>query len=141
MFDTAASLWSQGLLRLESGAAISNQEKGWYERAFFTQPGDSLPVQAAKTASRKSIEEAVALSATAGNISPEIIQRVKDIYSSKGAVMNLPAAAAGGVPAGGATMRSVTLDSGKIVAYDQNNRPVSVRQGPKPTSRFQPPKG
>jgi hypothetical protein len=138
MFDTAASLWSQGLLRLESGAAISNQEKSWYERAFFTQPGDSLLVQAAKTDSRKKIEEAVALSATAGNISPEIKQRVRDIYSSKGAVMNLPTS---GTPTGGTAFHTLTLDNGKIVTYDQNNRPVSVQQGAKPVGRFQPPRG
>jgi hypothetical protein len=54
-YANAQSQWIQGLLRVESGAAISKKEQGWYEKAFFPAIGDSPAVQAQKANARNAI--------------------------------------------------------------------------------------
>lgn len=47
--------WAQGLLRLESGAAISRHEESWYASVLFPQPGDAPQTVQQKTLLRKEI--------------------------------------------------------------------------------------
>lgn len=58
-YANAANQWIQGLLRVESGAAISTKEQGWYEKAFFPSIGDTPAVQKQKADARKSISAAL----------------------------------------------------------------------------------
>jgi len=117
-YDSAVNAWSQGLLRLESGAAISRQEKSWYDKAFFPQVNDPPAVVASKDSMRHDIERMVSEIAQAGGVvSPESAAQAKTIFSqadqfTKGAVApsaaNQPAAQAQSGPV-------VTLSSGKRV--------------------------
>lgn len=80
-YESAVDAWSQGLLRLESGAAISRQEKSWYERAFFPQVNDPPAVVESKGSMRRDIEKMVGEIAQAGAVvSPESAAQVKRIY-------------------------------------------------------------
>lgn len=80
-YDSAVDAWSQGLLRLESGAAISRQEKGWYEKAFFPQVNDPPVVVATKEQMRHDVEKMTAEIAQAGNVvSPQSAEQAKKIY-------------------------------------------------------------
>lgn len=121
-YDSAVNAWSQGLLRLESGAAISRQEKTWYDKAFFPQVADPPAVVASKDAMRHDIERMVAEIAQAGGVvSPESAATAKTIFSqadqfAKGAVA--PSAAAKAPQAGPV----VTLSSGKKVQKDANGQ-------------------
>lgn len=58
-YANAQSQWIQGLLRVESGAAISKKEQGWYEKAFFPAIGDSPAIQKQKAEARKGIVTAL----------------------------------------------------------------------------------
>lgn len=96
-FDAAVDLWSQGLLRLESGAAISRQEKVWYERAFFPQPGDSASVVLAKEKARKDTEAMVGRVGGAGPIPEEIKAEARALYATANALTTAkPASPTGG---------------------------------------------
>lgn len=71
--------WVTGLLRMESGAAISTHEERWYRNTFFAQPGDSPEVQAQKEESRKAVQSVVHELAAGGNLDvPKLIQIQKD---------------------------------------------------------------
>lgn len=99
-YESAVDLWSQGLLRLESGAAISHQEKNWYERSFFPQVGDPQSVVSAKEAARHDVERMVAeIAQQGGVVSPESKAQAQRIYAranefSSGAVAAPSAGAA-----------------------------------------------
>lgn len=54
-YNSAASAWAQGILRLESGAAISSKEQSWYEKTFLPQVGDGPTVLAQKADLRTGI--------------------------------------------------------------------------------------
>lgn len=85
-YESAVDAWSQGLLRLESGAAISRQEKSWYERAFFPQVNDPPAVVESKGQMRRDIEKMVGEIAQAGAVvSPESAAQVKRIYEQANA--------------------------------------------------------
>lgn len=79
-FETAMSVWSQGLLRLESGAAITPKEQGWYERAFFPVVNDPPAVLRQKEALRHSVEAMVAELGSAGPIGDELKQRAQGVF-------------------------------------------------------------
>lgn len=96
-FELAASAWNQGLLRLESGAAISRHEEAWYNRAFFPQPGDSSEVVTEKTKLRQNIEKVVAQEAAAGGVSPELKEVARKAYERAEQIVPTGSAA----PAGG----------------------------------------
>lgn len=68
LYQAAKSAWSQGVLRMESGAAISNREQAWYENSFFPQVMDSSTVQAAKASLRSDVEQTISRIATAGGV-------------------------------------------------------------------------
>lgn len=55
-YDAAKNEWTQGLLRLESGAAISNKEQSWYEKTFFPTAFDPPAVQDQKAKMRADVE-------------------------------------------------------------------------------------
>lgn len=55
-YDAAKNEWSQGLLRLESGAAISNKEQKWYENTFFPTGLEPKAVQNQKARMRADVE-------------------------------------------------------------------------------------
>lgn len=99
-YEAAIDLWSQGLLRLESGAAISRQEKNWYDKAFFPQVNDPASVVSAKEAARHDVERMVAeIAQQGGVVSPESKDQAQRIYSragefSSGAVSGAPGTAA-----------------------------------------------
>jgi hypothetical protein len=58
-WSSAVNNWSQGILRAESGAAITPKEQAWYERTFFPVLGDSPEVQQQKKGFRKAIESSM----------------------------------------------------------------------------------
>lgn len=111
-YDAAVNAWSQGLLRLESGAAISHHEQSWYNRAFFPQVNDPPNVVEEKRNLRNSIERVIAEQAQAGlPITPDspVAQAVKRIYeqAEKHAPMTGAGASASGETrdlGGGATV-------------------------------------
>lgn len=85
-YDSAVDAWSQGLLRLESGAAISRQEKTWYDKAFFPQVNDPPAVVESKGQMRRDVERMVGEIAQAGAVvSPESAAQVQRIYQQAGA--------------------------------------------------------
>jgi hypothetical protein len=111
-YDSAVDAWSQGLLRLESGAAISRQEKTWYDKAFFPQVNDPPAVVESKGQMRRDIERMVGEIAQAGAVvSPESAAQVQRIYQQAGASLT-PIGAKGGAPAVGPV---ITLSTGKKV--------------------------
>lgn len=79
-FETAMSVWSQGLLRLESGAAITPKEQSWYEKAFFPIVGDPPTVLKQKEALRHSVEGMVAELGSAGPIDEGLKQRAQGVF-------------------------------------------------------------
>lgn len=84
-YEAATDAWSQGLLRLESGAAISRQEKSWYEKSFFPQVKDPPSVVAQKEVLRHDVEKMAGEIAQAGAVvSPESARHVKEIYAQAG---------------------------------------------------------
>jgi hypothetical protein len=66
LYQAAKNAWSQGVLRMESGAAISSKEQSWYEGTFFPKVGDSSTVQSAKATLRADMEKVISDIATAG---------------------------------------------------------------------------
>jgi len=58
-YVSSAASWLQGLLRLESGAAIAAKEQAWYDQTFFPVVGDPKSVQANKAAARRAVETAM----------------------------------------------------------------------------------
>jgi len=58
-WSSAVNNWSQGILRAESGAAITPKEQAWYERTFFPVLGDSPEVQQQKKGFRNAIESSM----------------------------------------------------------------------------------
>jgi len=81
-YDAAVDAWSQGTLRLESGAAISRQEKSWYEKSFFPQVGDPPSVVESKAALRHDVEKMTAEIAQAGSVlSPQSVEQTRRIYA------------------------------------------------------------
>lgn len=75
-YDVATQSWAQGILRLESGAAISAREESWYKKAFFAQPGDTPAVMRMKEKLRGSVEEAVGQLAGAGPLPEDLKQKI-----------------------------------------------------------------
>lgn len=63
-WNSAQEAWLQGLLRLESGAAISKKEEGWYRDTFFPILGDTPKVEAQKEGLRSAIAGVVGRIAT-----------------------------------------------------------------------------
>lgn len=90
-YEVAMSAWTQGLLRLESGAAITPKEQVWYERAFFPAPGDTPANVQQKQQLRASAEQMVGEIGSAGNISPDIIAKAKSLRAI--AEQNVPESA------------------------------------------------
>jgi hypothetical protein len=56
-YNAARDSWVQGLLRLESGAAISNKEESWYRNTFFPGLGDPPSVAKQKELMRADVEK------------------------------------------------------------------------------------
>lgn len=114
-YDAAVNAWSQGLLRLESGAAISHHEQPWYNRAFFPQVNDPPNVVEEKRNLRNSIERVIAEQAQAGlPITPDsaVGQAVKKIYEQAEKHIPLP---------GKSTGQSFTTPSGTTFVEDPKN--------------------
>jgi hypothetical protein len=76
-YEQAEANWMAGLLRLESGAAISEGEKTWYKKAFFPEGGDSPEVQAQKESARRDVESVVAEVARTGNLDVSALMAAK----------------------------------------------------------------
>lgn len=78
LFDAAASGWIQGLLRLESGAAISVAEERSYRNTFLPQTGDDRSTVELKRQMRRGMADSIAQLAgridemnKAGTLTPE----------------------------------------------------------------------
>lgn len=81
-FETATSAWAQGLLRLESGAAISPKEESWYARTFFPQVNDPANVVKQKESLRHSVEAMVAEAGSAGPIPEDLKRRAQSVFAA-----------------------------------------------------------
>jgi len=90
-FDTAAGSWIQGLLRLESGAAIAAKEQKWYENTFFPRPGDSAAVQQIKSGMRDDVEKIVGELASGGGLDVPALMNVR----KQGEILNVSPGATG----------------------------------------------
>lgn len=128
-YDAAVDAWSQGLLRLESGAAISRQEKGWYERAFFPAVNDPPAVVESKASMRHDVERMVAEIAQAGAVvSPESAAQAKRIYEQAGAAVGAPPVVGGQPQAGqGQPGKVMTFTNGKKFQRDANGQLYQVQ--------------
>lgn len=126
-YDAAVDAWSQGLLRLESGAAISRQEKSWYERAFFPAVNDPPAVVEAKSALRRDVERMVGEIAQAGAVvSPESAAQVKRLYAqANDYAVGKPGAGSAG-PAG-QTGQTFQLSTGKKIQRGADGQLYEVR--------------
>jgi len=112
-YEAATGAWSQGLLRLESGAAIAPREKTWYERSFFAQVNDPPELVAQKEMMRSNIEKMVAEMAQAGGIlSPESAAQTKRIYEHADRLAGAPARP---TTVAGQYGPDVTLSTGAVV--------------------------
>lgn len=112
-YDSAVDAWSQGLLRLESGAAISNQEKSWYDKAFFPQVNDPPAVVESKRTMRNDIERMVSeIAQSGGVVSPESASQAKKIYE-EAQKFGGPVTAAGAASPAGQIGKPVEIGSGK----------------------------
>lgn len=114
LYETAMKAWTKGILRLESGAAISVPEQKNYERIYFPQVGDSDAVQNQKALLRKGIENSTSeIVQSGGVVSPEAKARTKQLEDNRiaadAAKLASPAGAA--KPAGAV----ITLNSGQKV--------------------------
>lgn len=115
-YDAATSAWSQGLLRLESGAAIAPREKVWYEKSFFPQVGDPPSLVSQKAMMRSNLEKMVAEMAQAGGvISPQSMEQTKRIYEHAQGLSSVPA----GNPGAAVQHPVIPLKSGKKVQFDE----------------------
>lgn len=108
-YDAAASSWIQGLLRLESGAAIAAKEQKWYENTFFPRPGDPPAVQNIKASLRSDIEKIVSELARGGGLDVATLLNVRD----KGEILNAS-------PAAGGAVEQTTID-GKQYRIDRSS--------------------
>lgn len=89
MYESAKSAWAQGLLRLESGAAISAQEKEWYEKSFFPQVADTAAIVSAKEKLRHTTEQMVSEIARLGGETPETIALADRLFQQASALGKL----------------------------------------------------
>lgn len=111
-FELAKKAFSQGLLRLESGAAITVSENKDYATVFFPKWGDTPAVMQAKEQLRNDIAATAAEIATAGGVaSPDIKakadkirERAKQIAPAEGTSTQLG--------------RPTTLTTGKSIVKD-----------------------
>jgi len=112
MYETAMKAWTKGVLRLESGAAISVAEQKNYEKIYFPQVGDSDAVQAQKATLRKGIENSTSEIVQSGGVkSPEAQAKFRQLEDQR-----ITADAAKlKAPAAGGTGRVITLGSGRRV--------------------------
>lgn len=69
-YAAASENWLQGILRAESGAAISQREQAWYENNFFPGIDDPVSVQAFKAGNRKAMDKAME-AVVVGQMSPD----------------------------------------------------------------------
>lgn len=115
-YDAAASGWIQGLLRLESGAAISHKEQAWYEKTFFPQKGDNASVQAVKSEMRSDMEAIVEELARGGNLDVPALLAVR----KRGEVLE----AASGAGSSGAVEQ--TTIGGKNYRIDRSGGQVKL---------------
>lgn len=110
-YVSSAASWMQGLLRLESGAAISPKEQAWYDRTFFPVVGDDKSVQANKAQARKAVETAME-QVISGRMTPQQYESLREQVSG-------PVGASGttGAPGvnRGASGPVITLSTGRRV--------------------------
>jgi len=81
-YRSGMSIWSQGLLRLESGAAIAYKEQKWYERAFFPVPGDTQNTMIQKARARHMLETSMATALTSTRVGPELNAAIEKVAMS-----------------------------------------------------------
>lgn len=108
-FETATSAWAQGLLRLESGAAISPKEESWYARTFFPQVNDPATVVKQKESLRHSVEAMVAEAGSAGPIPEDLKRRAQSVFDAAESFNKPGTPAVAGQPAAPATENTAVV--------------------------------
>lgn len=106
-YVSSAASWLQGLLRLESGAAISHKEQAWYDRTFFPVVGDDKSVQSNKALARKAVETAME-QVISGRMTPQQYESLREQVSG-------PVGASGTSGARGTAGPVITLSTGRRV--------------------------
>lgn len=112
--------WLQGLLRLESGAAIAAKEQAWYERTLFPTLGDSKAVQANKTIMRQSIEQAME-QVISGKMTPAQYESLREAVAGNTAPV-APVAPAATTGVQGQAGPVITLSNGRKVQRNANGQ-------------------
>lgn len=119
-FNSAKELWLQGLLRMESGAAISAKEQNWYESVFFPVLGDGDEVVKQKASMRNAVEQAARLAAQNADLGDSAMRKLEGAHEEF--FKNYKSGNLAGTPAynekHGASTRPVTL-GGKPTTYTQ----------------------
>lgn len=83
LYEAATEAWAQGLLRLESGAAISVPEQAWYSKTFFPQVKDTAEVVQGKARLRANVERGIAeIAQKGGNLTIENVKNVATLAPS-----------------------------------------------------------
>lgn len=108
-YVAATSTWLQGLLRLESGAAIGKKEQAWYERSFFPAIGDDAQNKANKSQARKAVETAME-QVISGRMTPQQYEQLRDQVSGSASPAGAP-----GVQGQAQSGPVITLSTGRRV--------------------------
>lgn len=106
-YVSATASWLQGLLRLESGAAIAAKEQAWYDRTFFPTIGDDAQVKSSKRQARQAVETAMEQVIT-GRMTPQQYETLREQVSGTPTSAPQPGAA-------GAAGPVITLSTGRRV--------------------------
>lgn len=118
-YNAAMQMWAQGVLRMESGAAISRHEEAWYKRTFFTMPGDKPQTIELKKRLRNEYLATSARIAGAGPIDPRFKEEAqKELFAAQDRIEQQVLASKR--ISGAVTTKSErqVLPSGQIVYHD-----------------------
>lgn len=129
-YEAAESAWIQGLLRMESGAAISAKEEASYRRAFFPRIGDSPVIQEQKERLRNAAEQIMVKIAQGQHYTPSDQAVLSAVRTGADAL--LTGSGAQGQPAG-QTVNIPGLGTVQAVPT-QDGRIRIVRSGTAPTT-------
>jgi len=131
-YAAAANTWIQGILRVESGAAISKKEQGWYEDTFFPIMGDPPEIQKQKDIARKaatrSLEEVIN-----GNHTPEEYDKfhkdIQNIAATIGAPTSPPTVAQGAAGTGPAAAAALPAPTAIPTFNSEDEGKAAVQSG------------
>jgi hypothetical protein len=139
-YEAAALAWVQGVLRMESGAAITASEERKYTRAFFPLAGDSLAVQKQKQDLRTSTEETMRSIASGSAPNETVLQALSRARGQADAIAAQPVGAASAptsktVNITGLGPVTISKDANGVVTYV----PATAAATASPASNYTPP--